>query len=144
MTLLYSVPRPASCMLDKELASAGQQEFLLSYTEVLVTVPCMLPVAAHRLNTLPVIIPPLKLHGLPLFISNYAAKIFYFFHKQVEICSFLELLNFTIQNMYDSPDCGMIYMTPQTFGLWKLFALPSTVSASLRERVIPLLQSREI
>lgn len=104
----------------------------------------MLPVAAHRLNTLPVIIPPLKLHGLPLFISNYAAKIFYFFHKQVEICSFLELLNFTIQNMYDSPDCGMIYMTPQTFGLWKLFALPSTVSASLRERVIPLLQSREI
>lgn len=88
--------------------------------------------------------PPQKLHGLPLFVSNYAAKIFYFFHKQVEICSFLDLLNFTIQNMYDSPDNGMIYVTPQTFGLWKLFTLPTTVGTSVRERVIPLLQSKEI
>lgn len=46
--------------------------------------------------------------------------------------------------MYDSPNNGMIHVTAQTFGLWKLFALPGTVGASVRERVIPLLQSREI
>lgn len=35
-------------------------------------------------------------------------------------------------------------MTAQTFGLWKLFASPATMGTSIRERVIPLLQSREI
>lgn len=71
-------------------------------------------------------------------------RFFYLFQKQVEICSFLELLNVTIQNMSDSPNNGMIHVTTQTFGLWKLFALPAAVGTTVRGRVIPLLQSREI
>lgn len=35
-------------------------------------------------------------------------------------------------------------MTTQTIGLWKLFTLPATTGTSVGERVIPLLQSREI
>lgn len=38
----------------------------------------------------------------------------------------------------------MIHVAAQTFGLWNLLALPATVSTRVRERVIPLLQSREI
>lgn len=95
-------------LLGKELASVGKQECLLSSTEVAVIVLSSLPVAAHRLNTLPVI----NLHrsGMDFLclLLIVLQRFFYLFQKQIEICSLLQLLNFTLQNMYDSPDNGMI------------------------------------
>lgn len=46
--------------------------------------------------------------------------------------------------MYDSPNNGTIQVATQTPVLRKLFALPATVRTSVRKRVMPLLQSREI
>lgn len=94
--------------LNEELTSVSKQECLLSSTKVAVIVLFSLPVAAHRLNTLPVI----NLHrsGMDFLclLLIMLQRFFYLFQKQVQICSFLQLLNFTLQNMYDSPGNGMI------------------------------------
>lgn len=82
------------------------------------------------------------LHAFQLFTSNCVAKIFLPLLK----ATWNELILGScwilyIQNMYDGPNNGM---TTQTPGLWKSLALPGAVRTSVRWRVMPLLQSREI